>query len=121
MNMRSFQLKMCGVSTFLAIIAYVLVGYYTSCWTWSLFIFAIIPLMPFLVGLKKIHISYDLIIVAIYLVLGFTINGWHPWWVLFLTIPVYHIFLDDILRKRKKAREAAQNQVEVEIIDNEKK
>ena len=32
--------------------------------------------------------------IAAYLTLGFTIHGWHPWWVLFLTIPVFHILFD---------------------------
>lgn len=119
--MKSFQKKMCAISLFLAIIAYVLISYYTSCWTWTLFIFLLVPLMPFLVGLKKISLSYDLFIVVLYLVIGFAFGGWHPWWVLFLTIPIYHIFVDDIKRKKKmeKAKKSnSQNEeVEVEIVD----
>ncbi|MBE6132578.1 MAG: hypothetical protein E7180_04220 [Erysipelotrichaceae bacterium] len=121
MKLKSFQKKMCAVSTFIAIIAYVLVSHFTSCWTWTLFIFLIIPLMPVLVGLKKLTLSYDLLVVIVYLILGFAIGGWHPWWVLFLTIPIYHIFVDDIKRKKKLnkffAKDEDKEEVDVEIID----
>lgn len=117
MNLKSFQRKMCAISCFLAIILYVLVGYYTSCWTWTLAFFLLIPLMPFLVGLQKISLSYDLFVVIAYLILGFTIGGWHPWWVLFLTIPIYHIFLDDIKKKKKSKTQIKIDDLDIEIID----
>ena len=114
--MKNFRVKMCASSALIAVIAYVLVGYYTKCWTWSLFIFLIVPLMPFLTGLKKITITYDLIVVIVYLVLGFTIKGWHPWWVLFLTIPIYHIFFDDVFKHRKKKKI-----IDVEVVDEDER
>ena len=102
MKLKTFQRKMCAISCFLATILYVLVSYYTSCYTWTLFFFLLIPLMPVLVGLKKVSLSYDLLVVISYLVLGISQNGWHPWWVLFLTIPIYHIFIDDCRKKKKE-------------------
>ena len=101
MKLKSFQKKMCAAAVFIAVISYVLISYFTSCWTWTLFIFLIIPFMPFLVGLKRIKFSYDLLVIIAYLIIGFAAGGWHPWWVLFLTIPVYHIFFDDIKIKKK--------------------
>jgi len=91
---RVIRARICACTLFIAIIAYILIGYYLDEWAWSLFVFAIVPLMPFALGLKRIHISYELVVVAVYLTLGFAIDGWHPWWVLFLTIPVYHILFD---------------------------
>ena len=91
---RAIRAKICACTLFVAIIAYILIGYYLDEWRWSLFVFAIVPLMPFVLGLKRIHISYELVVLAVYLTLGFTIHGWHPWWVLFLTIPVFHILFD---------------------------
>lgn len=88
---KSIRRRICASVLFLAVIAYVLIGYFTGCWTWSLFVFLSVPAMPFLLGLKRIHISYEFIVLVVYLTLGFSIHGWHPWWVLFLTIPVYHI------------------------------
>lgn len=61
--------------------------------------------MPFLIGLKKIHISYDVAICLIYVIVCLVVqiatknseSGvlrlWHPLWVIFLTIPIYHIFV----------------------------
>ena len=91
---KAIRTKICACTLFVAVIAYILIGYYLDEWLWSLFVFAIVPLMPFALGLKRIHISYELVVVAAYLTLGFTIHGWHPWWVLFLTIPVFHILFD---------------------------
>ena len=91
---RAIRARICACTLFIAVIAYILIGYYLDEWRWSLFVFAIVPLMPFALGLKRIHISYELVVVVAYLTLGFTIGDWHPWWVLFLTIPVYHILFD---------------------------
>lgn len=33
---------------------------------------------------------YPVVIALLYLFIGFVFNGWHPWWMLFLTIPVYY-------------------------------
>ena len=66
---------------------------------WSLLVFLLVPLAPIITGLQKITISYSLIVVVVYLVLGFTINWWHPGWVLFLTIPIFYIFFPRGLRR----------------------
>ncbi|MDR0819478.1 MAG: hypothetical protein LBN43_07905 [Oscillospiraceae bacterium] len=36
-------------------------------------------------------IPYPIIILIIYLCLGFLLRLWHPLWLLFLTIPVYYM------------------------------
>lgn len=33
---------------------------------------------------------YPIVIVMLYLFIGFMFDGWHPWWWLFFTIPVYY-------------------------------
>ncbi|MDR2530793.1 MAG: hypothetical protein LBC65_04535 [Oscillospiraceae bacterium] len=35
-------------------------------------------------------IPYPVLVVIAYLLLGFTLNLWHPMWMLFLTVPVYY-------------------------------
>ncbi len=35
--------------------------------------------------------GYPLFITALYLVLGFVFNLWHPGWLLFMTIPLYYM------------------------------
>ncbi len=96
-----FRAKFVAASAFIALIAFVLLFVYLpedKRW-WSLLAFLLIPLSPIITGLQKITISYSLIVVVVYLVLGFTINWWHPGWVLFLTIPIFYIFFPHGLRK----------------------
>lgn len=33
---------------------------------------------------------YALVCVIIFLILGFCFNLWHPGWIIFLTIPIFH-------------------------------
>lgn len=111
--MKDVRKRICAVSLFIAVIIFVLLGYYLKAagvakpYGWAAFAFLLIPLMPFLLGLKKIRITYPLFVIAIYLILGFTIHGWHPWWVLFLTIPIYYAFfpIDDKKQSKKKDQE----------------
>jgi hypothetical protein len=35
------------------------------------------------------------------MIIGFTIDGWHPWWILFLTIPIVSIFAKSDKKKEK--------------------
>ena len=107
-----FRKKLCAATFFLVVIAHVILGYtlkqvYGSNdgYTYGFLLYILVPAMPFLVGLKKIHISYEFAILVIYFTICISVqiatknleSGqiflWHPLWVLFLTIPVYHIFV----------------------------
>lgn len=35
-------------------------------------------------------LPYPFIVAIVYLFIGFSSGGWHPWWILFLTIPIYY-------------------------------
>ncbi len=89
-----FRKKFVAASAFIALIAFVLLMFYLpegkKAWSWLAFL--LIPLSPIITGLQKITISYSLVVVIAYLVLGFTLDWWHPGWVLFLTIPIFYIF-----------------------------
>ena len=74
---------------YLCIIAYVLIGYYTKEWRWSLFVFLAVPVVPVLLGLKGLNISFEVLVLVAYLSIGFSTGQWHPWWVLFLSIITY--------------------------------
>lgn len=41
-----------------------------------------------------------LLATAAYLLLGFTINGWHVYWVLFLAIPIMSIIVDIVVNHK---------------------
>ena len=42
-----------------------------------------------------------MLVVIVYLILGFVCHWWHPGWVLFLTIPVFYIFFPKDFKKKK--------------------
>lgn len=96
-----FRTKFVAASVFISLIAFILLMVYLPDGKkpWSLLVFLLVPLSPIITGLQKITISYSLIVVVVYLVLGFTINWWHPGWVLFLTIPIFYIFFPRGLRR----------------------
>ena len=54
------------------------------------------PLMTF---------PYPFAVLLLYLFLGFAFDGWHPWWLLFLTIPIYywvaHVIVNDPVYMRE--------------------
>lgn len=122
--MKDIRKRICAVSVFISVIIFVLLGYYlkkagiSKPYGWASFAFLLIPLMPFLLGIKKIRITYPLLVVIIYLILGFTIQGWHPWWVLFLTIPIFYTFFPDNEKKHfehgKKHYENEDDSIDVE-------
>jgi hypothetical protein len=97
--------KIVAITPFICLIAFVLIGYYTGKWHPAWTVFILIPLMPFLVGLQKIRITYPLFILIVYIVLGiiFKDKWWHPGWVIFLTIPVYYILFGNFKNKEKKS------------------
>ena len=45
------------------------------------------------------RIPYPLFVLIAYIILGFIIDGWHPYWVLFITIPVYYSLGNSIFKK----------------------
>lgn len=40
---------------------------------------------------EKMDAAYPLLMVALYLVLGFVFDLWHPGWLVFLTIPLHYL------------------------------
>ncbi|MBQ4443077.1 MAG: hypothetical protein II896_00255 [Clostridia bacterium] len=44
----------------------------------------------------------ELIVLTVYLAVGFTLHLWHPTWLVFLAIPLYHWTVDIIRNKRIK-------------------
>lgn len=53
----------------------------------TLVLMAVLPLVCHLLHLGDV---YAIIVVIVYLVLGFLIDYWHPGWLLFLSIPLYY-------------------------------
>lgn len=51
---------------------------------------------------KLLLFPYPILIVVIYILLGFALNLWHPMWLLFLTIPAYYHFAIGVRATTKK-------------------
>lgn len=49
-----------------------------------------------IVDRKLTSFGFPLLVTLIYLAIGFVLNGWHPYWFLFLTIPIYYAIVDPI-------------------------
>ena len=92
------------------VVAYVLLGTLLGLWGQAWVLFLLIPIIPSLMGAifyKRMHaFAYPILVAFVYLTLGVWYPGgyWHPWWLLFLTIPVYYVIADAI-KKVKKIKE----------------
>ena len=116
-----FRKKLCAATFFLVVIAHMILGFTLQHFTGSsdgywygFFLYILVPAMPFLVGLKKIKISFEFAILVLYFTICISVQVatkdastgqvflWHPLWVLFLLIPVYHIFASKPKRNNKE-------------------
>lgn len=73
-----FREKFVAASFLISIIVFILLNYYlkeNKGYAW--FAFLLVPLAPFITGLKRITITYSFLVVVLYLVLGFTCHWWH--------------------------------------------
>ena len=92
-----------GLTIFLSLIAYILMGCVWNLWHPGWIVFFAVPVIPTLPaaieGRDPHTFCYPVLITGVYLLLGFGWGLWHPLWVLFLTIPVYSIVADFIKKK----------------------
>ena len=68
----NFKKKVLAVTPICCLFVYLLLGFtvgkeYGSIWWWGLFIFLLVPIMPYLFGQKKIVLSVSFVITIIYL------------------------------------------------------
>ena len=92
-----------GLTVFLSLIAYILMGCIWDLWHPGWIVFFAIPVFPTVPAAIKERnpnvFCFSVLVTAIYLIVGFVCGLWHPLWVLFLTIPVYSIIADFIKKK----------------------
>lgn len=97
-----------ALTPFVCVIFYLLIGFFVPHYGWrnGWIIFLLIPL----VGSLKAAISrrsfcafaYPVFVTAIYLVLGMVYHLWHPYWFIFITVPVYYIIFNAVDKKIQK-------------------
>ena len=89
-----------GLSVFLSLIAYIVMGSVWGLWHPGWIVFFAIPVFPTLPAAIKERnpnvFCYPVLVTAVYLLVGFMWGLWHPLWVLFLTIPAYSVIADFI-------------------------
>ena len=89
------------------IVAYILLGTLLGLWGQAWVLFLLIPIIPSLMSsifYRRMHtFAYPVLVAFVYLMLGVWYPGgyWHPWWLLFLSIPVYYAIAGAIKKIKK--------------------
>lgn len=98
-----------GLSSLVIILIFLLIGFLIpKAWGIAWIIFLFIPLIGSIIEMIEHRsvskFAYPIFVTAVYLFLGMAgtldiipnFNGWHPYWILFITIPVYYICAEEI-------------------------
>lgn len=102
-NSKSF-----GIIGALAVIVYLVLGLF-GYWHPAWIIFVAVPVVEFFVNtivnrfsVAKFFVDFpfSMLVATVYLLLGCLCGYWHPWWILFATVPAYHIIACVIFKKQ---------------------
>jgi transcriptional regulator with XRE-family HTH domain len=127
----SIQAIASSVTVLLSVIAYLLLGFllpnaYLG-WGCSWIVFFLIPLVPtFVEALHKrsfTTFAYPVLVTAVYLLLGMVWGYWHPWWVIFISIPLYYtVFgpIDKVIRNHRIETGKADIKIQAKVDDDSK-
>ncbi|MDR1600522.1 MAG: helix-turn-helix domain-containing protein [Oscillospiraceae bacterium] len=79
--------------------AFLAAGFLFDWWHPGWLIFLTIPLYYTMPDFEReplrsalLKFPYPVLVTLVYLSLGCFLNWWHPWWMLYLTVPLYYIF-----------------------------
>ena len=81
----------------LAVIAYCLIGVFFGANGWKIGWIVLLTIPLFYTGIiaiekkKPVIFCYPVLVLIVFLLLGFAKSLWHPAWILFLTIPIFYI------------------------------
>lgn len=89
----SLRSKLRAITPLACTAIYLFLGFEFELWVLGLMVFLLVPLMPVLLGYRKLRISVGLVITIIYLIMGFGFKYWHPGWIIFFLIPIIHILI----------------------------
>ncbi len=89
----SFRAKIMAITPLVCLVVYLTLGFVFDKWRATWLVFFLIPIMPYILGYRKFHLSVPIVIVAGYLVLGFVYGYWHPGWIILLLIPIIEILI----------------------------
>ena len=92
--------KIMAITPFVVTMIYLLLGFIVggSAWGYGVLLFLLIPLMPYVLRIKKIStISVSLAVTITYLAMCLTAqlifhtSIWHPGWLIFFLVPIIEI------------------------------
>lgn len=95
------------IAVFLSIVVYLILGFilkdgFRNYWP-ILFLIIIVPSIYDAIRKHKFcDFAYVIVIVMIYTFIGMLTGLWHPYWVLFITVPVYYVifgFVDKLIKR----------------------
>ncbi|WP_025724575.1 hypothetical protein [Acholeplasma granularum] len=115
----NWQKRIVAATPLIALIIFLSVGFLYDAWHPGWTAFLLIPIVPFLVGLKQIRITFPLIVFVAYIALG--ISGyWHPGWIIFLLIPLQNILfppqtISKYIKKEDKNKSKPKDYMDAEI------
>ena len=106
------------------VIAYLILGFTTkNGWAWYWPMFIAIPVLPSIVDAiiskRFAKFNYPCLVTATYLFLGMIAGLWNPWWVLFITIPIFYIIfgnLDKLIHRIPLNKISMMTMMMVELI-----
>ena len=100
-----------SLTVLICLITFILVGMYaTNGWNYSWIVWLLLPtFLSLFESIKRRKASlflFPVLITAIYLFIGMYFKAWHPYWLLFLSIPIYYLIAEaidknTILKKKK--------------------
>lgn len=100
-----------AVMPLICITLYLILGFTVPMgWAAGWLLFLLIPIAESLYSAIKTKnpsaFAYPVLMVFLYLGLGFAFHIWHPTWILFVTIPVYYVMCDSIKKANAEKRSA---------------
>ena len=114
-----FRNKVIAATPLVCVFVFLLLGFLWDKWHPGWMVFLLIPVMPYLVGKRRIRLSVPLIITIIYLIMGFGWNLWHPGWIIFILVPVFEIFFGVYPFEKKETVEIETDKKDDNYIDTE--
>lgn len=87
----SVKNKIIAITPFVSLFIFFILGLFFDKWHPGWVVLLLIPIMPYLVGRKKISITF--VAIVIYVTLGLAFNLWDKAWIVIFLVPIFHILI----------------------------
>jgi len=86
----TWQKRVVAATPLISLLIFLILGFFYNLWHPGWLVFLLIPIVPFLVGLKQIRFTFPFVVLLAYIIIGLY-GYWHPGWIIFLLIPIQNI------------------------------